>query len=195
MLLDEGAGLFCVADGVTNSSHGSGAAAAELALALLREAFSGDLSVALSEVNRLSLERRKEDRTIGETTLTAAYLNRSTLEVANVGDSPALLVRGEKTRKLTVEDRGPGGHITQVIGYRSSIEVHSIRLELEPADMVVVASDGVGHVLTNPFLTRLVEIGVAAKAADLIVNEAKSTPSGYDDDKTAIVIEVKRGAI
>ncbi len=191
MLLDEEAGLFCVADGVTHSSYGSGAVAAELALALLREAFTGDLAVALGRVNQLSLERRKGDTTIGETTLTAASVNQSTLEVANVGDSPALLVRGGRTESLSVEDRGPGGRITQVVGYRSLIEVHRTRLELEPGDMVVVASDGVGHVLTNPLLTGLAKTATAAKAADSIVKQAKSVPSGYDDDKTVIVLKVK----
>ena len=40
VLVDEERGLFAVADGVTGSSQGSGAVAAELALELLREGFA-----------------------------------------------------------------------------------------------------------------------------------------------------------
>ena len=43
VLVDEGRGLFAVADGVTRSSQGTGAAAADLAVKLLSENFTGDL--------------------------------------------------------------------------------------------------------------------------------------------------------
>lgn len=193
ILVDGDAGLFCIADGVTISSHGSGAVAAELALKLLRQTFTGDLLSAVKKVNELSLERRKDDRSIGETTLTACFVSDDTLEVANVGDSPAYLVRGGHARSLIVEDRGPGGGITQVIGYRLKVKVHSSRLELEQGDMVVLASDGVGHVLTGPFLAELAENTGAKEASDLIISKARSVPAGYDDDKSAIVIKFLGG--
>ena len=193
MLVDEGSGLFAVADGVTVSSHGSGGAAADLAIGLLPKAFSGDLPAAIGMVNRLSFEQRKEDRNIGETTLTAAFLHRGRLEVANVGDSPAVLIHHGTATSLIVEDRDRSGHITQVIGYRDGVSVHSTSLELAAGDMVVLASDGVGHVLGVPFLSRLALGAGAEEAAGSIVREAKAVPSGYDDDKTAIVLKVLGG--
>src|SRR5206468_6800138 len=61
ILADDKVGLFAVADGVTHSSQGSGAVAAELALSLLREYFSGDLVAAISKVHQIAVRRREEE--------------------------------------------------------------------------------------------------------------------------------------
>src|SRR5206468_9566169 len=108
-------GRVAVADGVTHSSQGSGAVAAELALSLLRKYFSGDLVGAISKVHQIAVRRRKEDSAIGETTLTAVAVDEGRLQVGNVGDSPAYLVRAKNMRSLIKEDKSPHGYITQVI--------------------------------------------------------------------------------
>lgn len=192
ILVDEKLGLFAVADGVTLSSQGSGAVAAELALSLLRENFSGDLTTAISKVHQVVLKRRKGDRTVGETTLTAVAVREGSLGVANVGDSPAYLVRAESMQSLTRADRSSYGYITQVIGYPETIQVHSAGLELEDRDTVIVASDGVEHVLHAPLVHGFVGRPEVNEVADAIIEEARVRMAAYDDDKSVIVLRILR---
>jgi serine/threonine protein phosphatase PrpC len=193
ILVDEKLGLFAVADGVTLSSQGTGGAAAELALSLLREVFSGDIVSAISKVHGTLAERKQEDRAIGETTLTAvAVRGEGSLQAGNVGDSPAYLIRGVTIQSLIQEDRNAFGWITQVIGYPEAVNVHSIRLRLEDGDTVIVASDGVGHVLHAPLVNQLVDKPEVSQVADAIIKEARARVAGYDDDKSVIVLRVAR---
>jgi serine/threonine protein phosphatase PrpC len=190
ILVDEKRGLFAVADGVTNSSQGSGGVAAELAVNLLRESFSGNIVSSIEKVHRTAFERREEDMTIGETTLTAVAIRGTTLEAGNVGDSPAYLVRGCEMKTLIQEDRNPYGYITQVIGYPEKTHVHSLRLILKEGDLVIVASDGVEHVLHPSFMSLLAGRDDADEIADAIIGEARVNPSPYDDDKSVIVLRI-----
>ena len=190
MLVDEKRGLFAVADGVTNSSHGSGAVAAELAIKLLKESFQDDVPAAIEKVHRAIFDRRKEDMTIGETTLTAVAVHDRTLQAGNVGDSPALLISGNELRSLAQEDKGLLGNITQVIGYPEAIEVHMTSVRLNNWDVVVVASDGVGHVLHAPLVQQLLGRPNVNDAADSIIAAAKAKRTGYDDDKSVILLKV-----
>ena len=188
ILVDEELGLFAVADGVTLSSQGSGAVAAELALRLLRDNYLGDLAMAISNVHQIVARKREGDRTIGETTLTAVAVSEGSLQAANVGDSPAYLVRRGRMQSLVQEDKSPDGWITQVIGFPETVDVHSTRVQLEDKDTVIVASDGVGHVLRPPLVTQPVGISGAANLADAIIKEAREQVAGYDDDKSVIIL-------
>ncbi len=193
VLVDERVGLFAVADGVTLSSQGSGAVAAELALSLLHENFSGDLADGINEAHRIVVRRRKEDITIGETTLTAVVVSEGRLQVANVGDSPAYLVRGKKMQSLIVEDKSPFGYITQVIGYPEAILVHTKSHQLKDQDMVIVASDGVEHVLRSSIVNQLYSRPKVSEVADSIIREATARVTGYDDDKSVIILRMVEG--
>jgi serine/threonine protein phosphatase PrpC len=117
MLVDEERKLYAVADGVTISSQGSGGVAAELALRLLKEIFSGDLIGAVEEVHRRLVDLKRADRNIGETTLTAAHLvDNNRAEIVNIGDSPGYLLRGGDLRVLTHADKNELGYIPQALG-------------------------------------------------------------------------------
>jgi serine/threonine protein phosphatase PrpC len=105
VLVDEGKRLYAVADGVTRSSQGSGGVAAELALALLREEFAGDLASSVLAVHARMFELKKADRTIGETTLTAAHVGEEKAEVVGIWDSPAYLLRDRELYLLTRPDK------------------------------------------------------------------------------------------
>jgi len=188
LLVDEGLGLFAVADGVTLSTQGSGAVGAELALRLLRDNLSGDLASAIDKVNQIVVRRMGEDRTIGETTLTAVVVRQGALQAANVGDSPAYLVRKGDMLSLVQEDRSPYGYITQAIGLTETVSVHAMSLQLEEGDTVIVASDGVGHVLCPPFVDRMVDRSKAAEVAGAIIQVASANVTEYDDDKSVIVL-------
>jgi serine/threonine protein phosphatase PrpC len=188
LLVDEARGLFAVADGVTVSSFGSGGVAAELALRLLREEFSGDLLPAVDRVCEEASKRRESDRTIGETTLTAGSVNGRSLQMSNLGDSPGLLLRRGSIRVLTIEDRDASGRITQVVGMRRKAEVHSSEVQLEPGDVLIIASDGVGHVLQESFLEPLLRKTQTTGIPGAIVKLASQNPTGYDDDKSVIAL-------
>lgn len=190
VLVDEKRGLFAVADGVTGSSQGSGAVAAELALELLREDFAGDVVEAMREVHHTVYERRLNDRSVGETTLTAAAVKGDLLQVGNLGDSPAYLVRGGTMRSLITGDISPLGYITQVVGYPETVDVHTEKAQLQKGDLVIVASDGVGHVLHPSFIVPLAGEPSADRIAERIVEEARLTVTDYDDDKSVIVLRV-----
>jgi PPM family protein phosphatase len=189
ILVDEATGLYAVADGVTRSSQGSGGVAAELALALLKELFAGDLAGAVGEVHKKIVELKKSERTVGETTLTAAHLGGDAAEVVNVGDSPAYLLRDGELHVLTHPDKNELGYITQVIGYPESIGVHSAVVELRGGDYLILASDGVGHVMNHEMLPPIAAAAVGSNdVAEAIVERARETWVGYDDDKSVIVI-------
>jgi serine/threonine protein phosphatase PrpC len=190
VLVDEKQGLFAVADGVTGSSQGSGAVAAELALELLQEDFAGDVVEAMQEVHRTVYERRMTDRSIGETTLTAAAVKGDLLQLGNLGDSPAYLIRGRTMRSLITADITPLGRITQVVGYPETVNVHTEEAQLRERDVVIVASDGVGHVLYPSFIIPLASESSANRIAERIVEEARLTVTDYDDDKSVIVLRI-----
>ena len=190
VLVDEKLGLFAVADGVTLSSQGSGGIAAELALGLLQENFKGDIVEAVKAVHRAAVERRRKDKDVGETTLTAITVSDERLQAANVGDSPAFLVSGGRIRNLFQEDRSPHGYITQVIGAPETVRVHSTSLDLRARDVVIVASDGVGHVLIPSMMDQFASKPDADQIADAIIEEALAQRSGYDDDKSVIAIRI-----
>lgn len=190
VLVEESRGLFAVADGVTGSSQGSGAVAAELALDLLQKYFTGDLVDAIQNVHRKIVERRINDRSIGETTLTALAIKGHTLEVGNLGDSPAYLVRDGVMRSLVTEDISPSGRITQVIGYPETVQIHTVRVPLWTGDMLIIASDGVEHVLHPSFIRSLAGESSVQLIAKKIVEQACLVPVNYDDDKSVIVLRI-----
>ena len=190
VLVDEKQGLFAVADGVTGSSQGSGAVAAELVLELLREDFAGDIVEAIREVHRTVYERRMNDRSIGETTLTAAAVKGDLLQVGNLGDSPAYLIRGRRMRSLITDDITPLGRITQVVGYPETVNVHMDEARLRKGDLVIIASDGVGHVLHPSFVIPLTSESSVDRISERIIEEARLKVTDYDDDKSVIVLRV-----
>jgi len=190
ILVDEKQGLFAVADGVTGSSRGSGAVAAEMALELLGKVFAGDVVGSIQKVHQTVIEERVNDRTIGETTLTVCSVRGDLLRVGNAGDSPAYLVRGGEMRSLVTADISPGGYITQVVGYPETIHVHADEVRLEKRDLVIIASDGVGHVLQPSFIVPLANESNSGRIAEKIIEGARLKLTGYDDDKSVIVLRV-----
>ena len=190
VLVEERRGLFAVADGVTGSSQGSGTVAAELALELLQQCFTGDVVEAIQEVHQKVVERRVNDRSIGETTLTVAAVKGDKLQVGNLGDSPAYLVRNGTMHSLITEDITPLGRITQVVGYPENVNVHSQEMQLCTRDLLIIASDGLEHVLLPSLIIPLSKESSSRRIAEKIVEEASLVPANYDDDKSVIVLRI-----
>ncbi len=191
ILVDDRKLLYAVADGVTHSSQGSGAFAAKFAIELLQESFSGDVVEAARKTHERLNEMKVNDRSIGETTLTAACIREEWAEVVNVGDSPAYLARGETLQPLFHEDKDGYGYITQVIGYPEEIEVHLKRVSLRTGDYLILSTDGVAHVMDRQSILPLVRKNVSAQMlVQEIVGRAQTRSTGYDDDKSVIVLRI-----
>lgn len=191
-MVDEESRLYAVADGVTSSSRGSGAIAADRALMLLEASFSGNIAAAVSLVHKEMVRLKKEDETIGETTLTALHIREDDVaEVANVGDSPCYLLRGQQLHVLTQLDETARGAISQTIGYPEDVKVHRAVVDLRSKDYLILASDGVAHVLNHVVLLPMArEEPTAKEVAETIIERASEMPAKYDDDKSVIVIQV-----
>ncbi len=191
ILVDERKRLYAIADGVTTSSQGTGGVAAKFAIELLRENFSGDVVEAVRKTHERLNEMKLSDRSIGETTLTAASIGEEWAEVVNVGDSPAYLAREDTLQRLFHEDKDGYGYITQVIGYPEEIEVHLKRVSLMKGDYLILSSDGVAHALDRQTILPLVRKDVSAEMlVQEIVERAQTRSTGYDDDKSVIVLRI-----
>ena len=189
VLVDKKLGLFAIADGVTHSTHGSGAVAAELALRLLHDYITADVTEVIMMVHQTMIRERENDRTLGETTLTVASVRDDCLKVGNIGDSPAYLVHGGMMRSMFTADTNSMGYITQVIGHPENIRVHTREAKLRKRDMVIIASDGVGHVLNPSLVIPLTNLS-SELAKERVIQEARRVTTGYDDDKSLIVLRV-----
>jgi serine/threonine protein phosphatase PrpC len=189
-LVDEKRGLFAVADGVTRSSQGDGSVAAEMAVRLLSENFSGDLKRTVEEVHEMVFGKMRQEWSIGETTLTAASIGDTKGEVCNVGDSPAYLFQGANITSLYTVDKNLQGDLTQVIGFPESVRVHSTTFQLSAGDVVILATDGVEQVLQPPLIYQFLRRTNAHEIAEAIIAGAKARKAPYDDDKTVIVLRV-----
>lgn len=191
ILADERKRLYAVADGVTTSSQGTGGVAAKLAIELLQENFSGNIVEAVRRTHGRLNEMKLRDRSIGETTLTAASIGEEWAEVVNVGDSPAYLAREDTLQQLFHEDKDGYGYITQVIGYPEEIEVHLKRVSLRTGDYLILSSDGVGHVLDRQTILPLIRRDLSAEMlVGEIIERAETRSTGYDDDKSVIALRI-----
>lgn len=191
VLVDRVAGLFAVADGVTNSGPGrDGGRAAEEAIKALRRAYTSarGVEMAVREANNELVGMVRRIGGLGYTTLTAAALRDDRLVVANVGDSPAYALGGGRLRRLYTEDKNMRGGLMQVIGMEGAI-VHRAEHRMRRGDIAIIASDGMDRVLNEHDLSRaLGSAGSLEKALVGLFRALDAKPTGYDDDKSIIVI-------
>lgn len=191
-IVDETSKLFAVADGV-NTPRGSGALAADRALTLLEDSFSGSLASAVARVHTEMVRSKRDDDGVGETTLTALHIRDDDVaEVASVGNCPCYLLRKSELHVLTRFDEDAEGTLTQAIGRPGEIDVHVLDVKLREGDYVILASDGVAHVLNHIVLLPIArEERTAQGVAEAIIERAVATPAKYDEDKSVIVIKVE----
>lgn len=139
--------IFAVADGVSGNltPENNGAVAAQTLLSLLRAdpTFYSDLPKTIEKANQDMMGLRAADDTIGGTTITAARIADGFLHVANVGDSPAYLVRRNRITQLHSRDTGVFGGLEQWVMKDGGLRVHKRRVALQPEDLIVIASDGI----------------------------------------------------
>ena len=190
--------LFVLADGMGGEAHGEIASAlavdtvvkhcldaeANPAAAVLGQVQPGwsartkRLSTALHLANRSickSAEEHPEQRGMGAT-LTAAWIDRSKLSIAHVGDSRAYLLRGGSLLQLTrdhslVAEQVRRGMLTaaeaessemqsvllRALGAQRELEVDAEEHILFPRDVLLLCSDGLTRVVTEPEIAGIVQ--------------------------------------
>lgn len=177
---------------------------------LLVDDVKGIMTGALELANRAVYEHAQlsDDYTGMGTTLVAAFICGKTLVAANVGDSRAYLVSGGSIRQITVDHsvvqmmlrrgeisreqakRHPVRNlITRAVGTESRVLCDIFTLPLEQGDCVLLCSDGLSNLVTDPEL--LFEIAHSAdKSAccDRLINMAKDR--GAPDNVTAVLISI-----
>lgn len=219
--------LFVLADGMGGEAHGEIASAlavetvvkhcldeeANPAAKVLGQVHPGwsaktkRLSTALHLANKKickSAEEHPEQRGMGAT-LTAAWIDRSKLSIAHVGDSRAYLLRGGSLLQLTrdhslVAEQVRQGMLTaaeaeesdmqsvllRALGAQPEIEVDAEEHILFPRDVLMLCSDGLTRVVTEPEIAGVLQAETdPARAAEELVSIANER--GGPDNITVVI--------
>lgn len=212
--------LVAVADGM--GGHKAGEVASSMALETLktwkdRLTESGGkqtgelLRKAIDEANQQVWEKGQDDEDLAGmgTTLTAGWIDGSTIALAQVGDSRAYLLRGGTLQQLTTDQnvaqdlvrRGrisadeaassPQRHvILQAVGADPQpLDIEITNVELHPGDRVVLATDGMFGMVRSPERIRdiLVENPDADAACRALIDEANA--AGGEDNISVLVVD------
>jgi serine/threonine protein phosphatase PrpC len=154
-----------------------------------------------------SAQKNAEQRGMGAT-LTAVWLNGARLSIAHVGDSRAYLLRSGNLQQLTndhslVAEQVRRGLITpqqaeesemqsvllRALGAHPDVEIDVDEVELFPRDVLLLCSDGLSRMVTEPEIagTLQAETAPAAAAQKLI---ALANERGGVDNITVVVARI-----
>jgi protein phosphatase len=125
------------------------------------------------------------------TTLLVARIHRGWVELAHVGDSRCLLVRGGRAQQLTEDHtaRGPGSELVRCIGGgRNEETVDTLRRELKLDDRLVLCTDGVWSTVPVAEIVEVVNALDPVAAAGELVRRANL--HGGPDNATVIVAQI-----
>jgi protein phosphatase len=209
-LLDQGASLFAVADGM--GGHAAGDVASQTAIAAFAAAFAETRSVvsAMKTANRAVIERGNADpaRAGMGTTLTAVHITGDTALVAHVGDSRLYRLRAGRfeqlTRDHTVADemieRGTltqleamlhpaNSMLTRSLGSRLDVAVDELQEELHDGDVLMLCSDGLTSMVTEADIAAVLqqrEKSLEQRAAELI--QAANLRGGVDNITVVLIM-------
>lgn len=196
VLVDRGRLLFAVADGLTFSSlpkggEGDGGIAAQMAVNFVRKNFNGSPKDAILGANSELVRTGTQFGIGGETTITIAFIDGERLYVANVGDSPAYLLRNGRLCRIYTQDKGHFGGLSQALGHDHEIIVHERSVSLRIGDLVAIASDGALKVMTGKDLSVALNPKDPIQVhVDALIRKAEDRRGNYDDDKSLILIRV-----
>jgi serine/threonine protein phosphatase PrpC len=206
--------LLAVSDGM------GGANAGEVASALVVESLKRAMSDAQgdwAETIKAAVERANEEvfkaskepgkRGMGAT-LTAVCLHGDQAHVAEVGDSRAYVVRGNRIRQITRDQsfvqilidsgalkpedaaKNPMKNVVlQAMGQSAEVKVAIGRLELRRGDRLLLCSDGLSNKITDEEMKGALGGGVALDEATRKLI-AMANERGGDDNITVVVAEV-----
>src|SRR5947209_10603752 len=208
--------LFVVADGM------GGAQAGEVASQMAVQTFEqelpeGEFSIEerlaerVREANRRihELSQSDRDRAGMGTTLTAAYLDETSLAIAHVGDSRAYLVRDGALRRLTrdhslvgelvqrgkLTEEQAAEHpqrsiITRALGPEPDVEVDTWTYPVRAGDVLLLCSDGLTSMVSEEEVAEIIIGAPTLERAgeDLI---AAANTAGGRDNITVVLFRVE----
>ena len=144
------------------------------------------------------------------TTMTAAMVGTTSAVIANVGDSRAYLLRngslaqgtedhslvGEQVRKGLLPREALETHpqrniLTRALGIAPQVVVDIFHVELEPADTILLCSDGLYPVVAHKDIGMLLSNRTTQDSCSHLI-EAANTRGG-PDNITVIIIQVPHG--
>ncbi|HEY0303770.1 MAG TPA: Stp1/IreP family PP2C-type Ser/Thr phosphatase [Longimicrobiales bacterium] len=208
-LLDNGASLFAVADGM--GGHAAGDVASQTAIAAFAAAFAETRSVviAMKAANRAVIERGNADpaRAGMGTTLTAVHITGDAALVAHVGDSRLYRLRAGRLEQLTRDhtvademiERGTltrieamlhpaNSMLTRSLGSRADVAVDELQEKLQTGDVLMLCSDGLTSMVTDADIAAVLQQQAKSldrKAAELI--EAATLRGGVDNITVVLI--------
>lgn len=209
-LIDDGASLYAVADGM--GGHASGDVASQTAIAAFGAAFHETRSVlaAMKSANRAVHERstREPEHTGMGTTLTGLHIFGNAAFIAHVGDSRLYRLRDATLQQLTTDhtvaqDMIEQGTLTRhdamrhplssmlkrSLGMKPDVEVDVSQTDLVAGDVLMLCSDGLTGMVTDEDVCAMMlqEKDSEAIAAELV--EAANMRGGLDNI-TVVLIRV-----
>jgi protein phosphatase len=209
--------LFAVADGM--GGHAAGETASRIAVETLRDYYADDfdgsfrdkLERLIGEANCRIYSQAQTSPTLRGmgTTLTVALLTSTTLNLGQIGDSRAYLVRGKAITQLTddhslvaeqirqgiLTEEEAANHparniITRALGTKEKVEADFTTCALEPDDRILVCSDGLHGVVSNDELLRIVLASPDAPVAcERLI--ARANEGGGPDNITVIMFHLR----
>ena len=174
--------------------------------------FTKRLSTAVHMANRnifKSAEENPDQHGMGAT-LTAVWINGTKLSVAHVGDSRAYLLRGGTLLQLTrdhslvaeqvrrgiltsaeAEESDMQSVLLRALGAQAEIEVDAEEHTLFPRDMLVLCSDGLTRMVTEPEIAGTLQVeSDLTKAAESLV--AMANERGGPDNITVVIVRLDK---
>jgi serine/threonine protein phosphatase PrpC len=203
--------LYVVADGM--GGHRGGEVASELALETIQSLFlkrEGSLVTQVEEANRRVFERSQSDRNVAGmgTTLTAALVDGSRVQLAHVGDSRAYLFRDHELTiltedhtlvhrmvmagEITEEEAEVHPHrsiLTRALGVDGRIQVDESAIDVRPGDRILLCTDGLTGMVSEEQIRTILDStpGDAQGAVERLIAEANR--AGGVDNITAVVLD------
>lgn len=222
-LVDDEHGLYAVADGM--GGHLAGEVASAMVVDSLKAAVSNpDVSLPAAasasrtaEAARLLALIREANRRVYQcsqldaqcrgmgATLAALHCVHDRIIVANVGDSPVYLVRGNGIAMISAmhtvaaeraaaaaEGMGPMPEIyrhmlTRAVGIEADIEPYILETDCRAGDTFIVCSDGLSNAVETAEISAIARRFAAAEACRRLVDLANAR--GGDDNITVIVVK------
>jgi protein phosphatase len=175
--------------------------------------FANKLKYAIIQANdkiRVTTMERMECRGMG-TTIVAALMLETSCSIAHVGDSRAYLFRGGKLYPITsdhswVNEQLKQGFltpenarnhpfrnvITQALGSGPDVKVDLMDQQLEDQDLLLLCSDGLNSMLTDPEILGLILDGEKLPLDSLTSNLIEAAKEkGGDDNITVALLRIQ----
>ncbi len=207
--------VFVVADGM------GGAQAGEVASKMAIDAFEQELpdegapeerlATRVREANRQIYERSHSDRESAGmgTTLTAAYLDETSVAIAHVGDSRAYMFRDGTLQRLTrdhslvdelvrhgkLTEAQAAEHpqrsiITRALGPEPDVEVDTWTYPVRAGDVLLLCSDGLTSMIPESRVSEVLAANSALdEAGDALIKAANE--AGGRDNITVVLFRVE----